>query len=220
MVAPLTADDYVIGTLNLYQNRPHAFDSDAQRVLQMIAQQAGRALRKAIEFDRTLESSLTDALTGLHNARYLNQFLDREVERATFRRAAAQRSRARSGQLQARQRSLRSSLGQRGPAQHGAAFSGRPAQRRPGRAVCGRRVRDRASRIRADRKRARSSIKSAPRFASTTRVPRLPRKNFPLRIEVSVGIATYPRRRTGGERADHPPPTARCSATRSSARAG
>jgi diguanylate cyclase (GGDEF)-like protein/putative nucleotidyltransferase with HDIG domain len=82
VIAPLMADGSVIGTLNLYHQRPHAFDPEDLRVLQEVAVQAGRAIQNAVEYDRTLESALTDSLTGLYNARHLNHFLDRCLERA------------------------------------------------------------------------------------------------------------------------------------------
>jgi diguanylate cyclase (GGDEF)-like protein/putative nucleotidyltransferase with HDIG domain len=82
LISPMMSEDAVIGTVNVYQKRLHAFDAEDLRVLNAIGLQAGRALQKAIEFDRTFESAHTDALTGLYNARHLIQFLERELERA------------------------------------------------------------------------------------------------------------------------------------------
>lgn len=82
LIAPLLADKEVIGTVHLYHERADAFDPEDLQVLCAVANQAGRAIRNAREYDRTVKSAYTDMLTGLSNARYLVEFLDREVERA------------------------------------------------------------------------------------------------------------------------------------------
>ena len=82
VIAPLSADGTVIGTVNLYHKRPHAFDQEDLRVLEAVAVSAGKAVQNAVEYDRTRASALTDSLTGLYNSRYLDIFLERELERA------------------------------------------------------------------------------------------------------------------------------------------
>lgn len=82
LIAPLIADKEVIGTVHLYHERANAFDPEDLQVLCAVAHQAGRAIYNARQYDRTVKSAYTDVLTGLSNARYLEEFLDREVERA------------------------------------------------------------------------------------------------------------------------------------------
>lgn len=84
MVAPLstTAEDPLLGTINLYQERADAFDVEDLRILQLVAVQVARALQNALEFDKTRQSAQTDVLTGLFNARHLAEFLDSELARA------------------------------------------------------------------------------------------------------------------------------------------
>ena len=82
LIAPLFADNKVIGTVNLYHERADGFDSEDLRVLLAVSAQAGRAIKNATLFEKTRESALTDALTGLHNARYLALFLQQELHRA------------------------------------------------------------------------------------------------------------------------------------------
>lgn len=82
LIAPLFADNRVVGTINLYHERAGAFDTEDLRVLMVVSAQAGRAIGNAREYEKTRASALTDSLTGLHNARYLTSFLEKELERA------------------------------------------------------------------------------------------------------------------------------------------
>jgi diguanylate cyclase (GGDEF)-like protein len=82
LIAPLVADSVVVGTVNLYHEKAGAFRPDDLRFLLAVSAQAGRAIRNARVFEMTRESALTDALTGLHNARYLSLFLEQELHRA------------------------------------------------------------------------------------------------------------------------------------------
>lgn len=82
LIVPLTYDNRPLGTINLYSEEPDAFGPGQQRVLRMIAMQAGRALHNANSFMAVQETAYTDALTGLRNARYLREFLEKESNRA------------------------------------------------------------------------------------------------------------------------------------------
>jgi GGDEF domain-containing protein len=84
MIAPLStsAEEPVIGTINLYHETADAFNVEDLRILQLVAAQVARAIQNALEFDKTRQSARTDALTGLFNARHLQEFLDGELSRA------------------------------------------------------------------------------------------------------------------------------------------
>lgn len=83
LVVPLLgAERQILGTINLYHERAQGFDAQDLRVLLAVSAQAGRAIENARTFERTRESALTDSLTGLHNARYLQLFLEQEIFRA------------------------------------------------------------------------------------------------------------------------------------------
>jgi diguanylate cyclase (GGDEF)-like protein len=83
LIVPLIANGEVAGTLNLYAQDPDAFDADAQRVMRLLASQAGRAIDGALRYDTVRETAYTDALTGLRNARFLREYLERELNRAS-----------------------------------------------------------------------------------------------------------------------------------------
>ncbi len=82
MIVPLSNGGTTVGTLNLYAEEPNAFGLDAQRVMRLVSTQAGRAIDNARRFAAVQETAYTDALTGLRNARYLREYLDREINRA------------------------------------------------------------------------------------------------------------------------------------------
>ena len=82
LIVPLQQDGHSLGTLNLYAAAPDAFGLETLRVMRVVATQAARALDNARRFHEIHESAYTDALTGLRNARYLREFLERETNRA------------------------------------------------------------------------------------------------------------------------------------------
>ncbi|HLV80483.1 MAG TPA: diguanylate cyclase [Chthonomonadaceae bacterium] len=82
LVVPLLAGGLPIGTLNLYAEAPDAFDLDSRRVMRLVATQAARAIDNARRYAAAQETARTDALTGLKNARFLREYLDREINRA------------------------------------------------------------------------------------------------------------------------------------------
>ena len=82
LIVPLQQDGHSLGTLNLYAAAPDAFGVETLRVMRVVATQAARALDNARQFHEIHESAYTDALTGLRNARFLREFLERETNRA------------------------------------------------------------------------------------------------------------------------------------------
>lgn len=82
VVAPLQAEDEVIGTINLYHTQANAFSAEDLRLLTMVARQAAVAIENARVFEQTKTSALTDPLTGLPNARYLFLHLEQEIGRS------------------------------------------------------------------------------------------------------------------------------------------
>jgi len=83
LIVPLVANGQVTGTLNLYAEGPDGFDADVKRIMRLLATQAARAIDGALRYDAVRETAYTDALTGLRNGRYLREYLDREVNRAS-----------------------------------------------------------------------------------------------------------------------------------------
>jgi diguanylate cyclase (GGDEF)-like protein len=81
-VAPLRAEDEVIGTINIYHTQPRAYSAEDLRLLSLVARQAAVAIENARVFEQTKTSALTDPLTGLPNARYLFLHLEQEIGRS------------------------------------------------------------------------------------------------------------------------------------------
>jgi diguanylate cyclase (GGDEF)-like protein len=82
LVCPLVSGDRVVGALALYHADPDAFSEDHRRLLDRISGQAAAAICNSIVFEQTREASLSDALTGLPNTRYMFAHLTRELARA------------------------------------------------------------------------------------------------------------------------------------------
>ena len=82
LVCPLLAGDRLIGTLGVYHINPGFYAEAHARLLERVCQQAAAVIHNAIVFEQTQEDSLTDALTGLPNTRWLFQQLTRELARA------------------------------------------------------------------------------------------------------------------------------------------
>jgi len=82
LIVPLVSGGQSLGTINLYSELPDAFNSETLRIMRLVATQASHALERAQQFSEIQESAYTDALTGLRNARYLREYLEREINRA------------------------------------------------------------------------------------------------------------------------------------------
>jgi diguanylate cyclase (GGDEF)-like protein/putative nucleotidyltransferase with HDIG domain len=82
LVCPLLFNDQFIGTLSVYHTETGFYRDDHRRLLDRVSEQAGAVIKNSILFEQTQSDSLTDALTGLPNTRYLFMQLTRELSRA------------------------------------------------------------------------------------------------------------------------------------------
>ena len=83
LVSPLLFDGRCIGTLALYHIRAATYDDDHRRLLERIAEQTAAVIHRSLVFEQTQEDSLTDALTGLPNTRFMVMHVERELARAS-----------------------------------------------------------------------------------------------------------------------------------------
>jgi len=81
-IFPLEHDDTLVGTLALYCEEDRGYSPDEVRLLETISHHTATAVHKALAFERTQESALTDNLTGLPNSRYMYSFFDQERSRS------------------------------------------------------------------------------------------------------------------------------------------
>jgi diguanylate cyclase (GGDEF)-like protein len=82
LAVPIKIQNRTLGVLNVESDRVDAFDRDEAMLLQALASQLAVALelhRARAELDR---QSVTDALTGVYNRRYLERLLPSESSRA------------------------------------------------------------------------------------------------------------------------------------------
>jgi diguanylate cyclase (GGDEF)-like protein/putative nucleotidyltransferase with HDIG domain len=82
LVAPLVFSDRFIGTLAVYSTQSDFYTDDHRRLLDRVSEQASAVIHNSIVFEQTQEDSLTDALTGLPNTRFMFMHLTRELARA------------------------------------------------------------------------------------------------------------------------------------------
>lgn len=82
LVCPLISNDRVVGSLALYHVDQDFYSDEHRRLLDRISEQAAAAISNSIEYEQTREASLSDALTGLPNTRYMFAHLTRELARA------------------------------------------------------------------------------------------------------------------------------------------
>lgn len=88
LCVPLIAQGEPLGVLTLRELDPHGWLNDGdedvnRRLVQTIAEYVGLALANLNLRDELREQSVRDPLTGLFNRRYLQETLDRELQRAT-----------------------------------------------------------------------------------------------------------------------------------------
>jgi two-component system cell cycle response regulator len=81
-VFPLKSGEQAMGTLVVGSRRPDAFDRGAARQLEVIAMQVADALLRARLFEQTERLASTDGLTGLHNHRTFQSRLDEQLRLA------------------------------------------------------------------------------------------------------------------------------------------
>jgi diguanylate cyclase (GGDEF)-like protein/putative nucleotidyltransferase with HDIG domain len=82
LVCPLLFNERFIGTIAVYHTEPAVYTDDHRRLLDRISEQAAAVIYNSIIFEQTQEDSLTDALTGLPNTRFMFMHLTRELSRA------------------------------------------------------------------------------------------------------------------------------------------
>jgi len=82
LMCPLVANGQVVGVIALYHVEPGFYSEDHRRLLDRISEQAAAAISNSIVFEQTREESLSDALTGLPNTRYMVSHMARELARA------------------------------------------------------------------------------------------------------------------------------------------
>ena len=82
LAIPLEGVGGVSGVLTLYRAEADAFTRDHLRILQAISSKAGLAIENALKYRQAEDSSVTDELTGLPNARSLFMQLDSELARS------------------------------------------------------------------------------------------------------------------------------------------
>lgn len=82
LCVPLLALGQIVGVVHLERSEPDGFDAQAQYQAGRIAEQTALALVNA-RLVNTMESlAMRDPLTGLHNARFFDPYLDRELASA------------------------------------------------------------------------------------------------------------------------------------------
>ena len=81
---PLISKGEVLGTMNLGSFKTGAFSSGDVQLLEPVTRQLGLVLDNARMLQDARHSSVTDALTGLHNHRFFVEALGREVARSAM----------------------------------------------------------------------------------------------------------------------------------------
>lgn len=82
LCVPMTAAGKLLGVIHLVRDEPRSFDDNERRQASRIAEQVALAVSNT-RLIRTMEGlALTYGLTGLHNVRFFDPFLDRELANA------------------------------------------------------------------------------------------------------------------------------------------
>jgi len=79
LVAPLTREEGSFGAITLYSDKLSSYTAEHVRLLESVAHHASNALNNALMYERTKESALSDALTGLPNSRALHSLLEQRL---------------------------------------------------------------------------------------------------------------------------------------------
>jgi len=82
IAVPLLRGDEVLGALTLYSTDIAAYEPDHLRLVEAVAKLATDAIANALHHKKAETNSLTDALTGLANARALRLRFEQEADRA------------------------------------------------------------------------------------------------------------------------------------------
>jgi len=78
VIAPLKAEAYVYGVLELWRSAPGGFDTEALAAAAFIAEFAAGLIKRRLEVE---ELVFIDQTTQIHNRRYFEEQLEREIER-------------------------------------------------------------------------------------------------------------------------------------------
>ncbi len=86
---PMIVKEKLVGVMNLTHKEPNKFDEEDKKVLKLFSAQAAATIEK-IKKDRQIEEllakvtneSITDALTGMYNRRYMMKRMEEELERS------------------------------------------------------------------------------------------------------------------------------------------
>src|SRR5579871_788664 len=81
LAVPLGGVNGPVGVLALYQSEADAFTNDHLRILQVITSKVALSIENAIKYRQVEDSSTSDYLTALPNARALFMHLDKEIAR-------------------------------------------------------------------------------------------------------------------------------------------
>ncbi len=76
LIVPIIHQGEVLGSINLYHPNAKAFSDYDRHLLETIAEKVAMALYNGLLYDRTRSHALTDPLTGLHNVRFLTQYVE------------------------------------------------------------------------------------------------------------------------------------------------
>jgi diguanylate cyclase (GGDEF)-like protein/putative nucleotidyltransferase with HDIG domain len=87
IAAPLLDGDTLLGVLALYDRPDCEYVDDDDRLISIVAKHVASAVKNATLYEATQESTLTDPLTSLPNARYLFVSFEEEIARATRQEA-------------------------------------------------------------------------------------------------------------------------------------
>lgn len=80
---PLKSQGITIGAIEIVNKKyDKLFNEKDLELLQILSEPAAIALENSFLYEKTKELSLIDDLTQLYNSRYLNQYLEKEIERA------------------------------------------------------------------------------------------------------------------------------------------
>ena len=79
IVSPLKAEAYVYGTMSVWSARSHAFDPNAVSIVDFVAEFAAGLIKRRLEGEELI---FIDQTTQIHNRRYFDEQLLREIERS------------------------------------------------------------------------------------------------------------------------------------------
>jgi diguanylate cyclase (GGDEF)-like protein len=78
LVAPLEAEAYIYGVLEIWSERPSAFDDEDIGIVEFVAEFAGGLIKRRLEVEELI---FIDHTSQIHNRRYFEEQLTREIER-------------------------------------------------------------------------------------------------------------------------------------------